>query len=54
VDDVLADIEEHEFRGFDDIGANRPERQQLDVLGFDAWQVAFAPCRQGDEDNCRR
>ena len=52
VDDVLADIKEHEFRGFDDIGANRSERQLLDVFGFDARQVAFAPCRRAVQDNC--
>ena len=35
VDDVLPDIEEREFRGLEDVGANGSERQSLDVFGFD-------------------
>ena len=42
MEDVLADIEEREFRGLDDIRANGSEWQPLDILRVDDRQMMSA------------
>ena len=39
VDDVLADIEEREFSGFQHVGSDRAERKLLDVARLDRRKV---------------
>src|SRR5579875_825858 len=41
VQDVLADVEENELNGFDDVRAYRPERKALNVGALDLWQATL-------------
>ncbi len=41
MENVFADVEENELCGFDDVGADRPERQPLDVGVVDLRQAAI-------------
>ena len=47
VEDVFADVEENELRRLDDVGAHRPEGQQLHVAACDLGQPRSLPALNG-------